>query len=61
MNKPLGRAIFSSASDEWATPTDVYESLHAEFHFVDDPCPLGGGAEWTDARMGFAVLCQPAV
>jgi phage N-6-adenine-methyltransferase len=38
----MNRALFSSATDEWATPRDVYESLDAEFGFVDDPCPLGG-------------------
>lgn len=33
---------FSSASDNWSTPTDVYDALDREFHFDDDPCPLGG-------------------
>jgi len=36
------RVVFSSATDEWGTPADVYAALHAEFGFVDDPCPLGG-------------------
>jgi len=36
------RVIFSSASDEWSTPKDVYDALQAEFGFVDDPCPMGG-------------------
>ena len=31
---------FSSASDNWATPKEVYEALDAEFHFDFDPCPL---------------------
>jgi len=34
--------MFSSASDRWATPRDVYEALNAEFHFDFDPCPLDG-------------------
>jgi site-specific DNA-methyltransferase (adenine-specific) len=38
---------FSSASDEWATPADVYAALDAEFHFDFDPCPLGGGQDGT--------------
>lgn len=31
-------AVFSHASDEWATPQDVYDKLDAEFHFTLDPC-----------------------
>lgn len=38
----MNRVVFSSASDEWATPADTYAALHDEFGFVDDPCPLGG-------------------
>ena len=32
------RIIFSSKSDEWATPQGVFDSLDAEFHFNLDPC-----------------------
>lgn len=42
MKTSLNRVVFSSATDEWATPSDVYESLNAEFGFVDDPCPMNG-------------------
>lgn len=38
----FNRAMFSSASDGWSTPSDVYAALDAEFGFLDDPCPLGG-------------------
>lgn len=31
-----------SKSDDWRTPKAVYDALDAEFHFTDDPCPLGG-------------------
>ena len=31
-------ALFSSNSDEWATPQDVFQELNAEFHFTLDPC-----------------------
>lgn len=34
MTKPY----FTSKSDEWATPQDLYDSLDAEFHFNLDPC-----------------------
>ena len=30
--------MFSSNSDEWATPQDIYDSLDAEFGFNLDPC-----------------------
>lgn len=38
----FNRVMFSSASDEWATPEETYRALDAEFHFADDPCTLGG-------------------
>jgi site-specific DNA-methyltransferase (adenine-specific) len=31
-----------SKTDDHATPKAVYDLLNAEFHFNDDPCPLGG-------------------
>jgi len=34
--------MFSSATDHWSTPKDVYNALDAEFHFDHDPCPLYG-------------------
>lgn len=35
MNSEL---MFSSKTDEWETPNDVFESLDKEFHFTLDPC-----------------------
>ena len=34
----MDRVLFSSKSDEWETPKDVFESLDAEFGFTLDPC-----------------------
>jgi hypothetical protein len=34
----MERALFSSNSDEWATPQEVFQSLNDEFHFTLDPC-----------------------
>lgn len=34
----LNEAIFSSKSDEWATPQGLYEELDKEFGFTLDPC-----------------------
>lgn len=36
----MNRVVFSSASDEWATPAGTFHALDAEFHFADDPCPI---------------------
>lgn len=34
------QALFSSATDLWATPQDFFDNLNAEFHFTLDPCAL---------------------
>ena len=62
MNR-LTKALFSSKSSEWATPTKTFEALDAEFHFDFDPCPLGGQDDGT-ARLlqpwtGKRVFCNP--
>lgn len=38
----MHKVLFSAASDEYETPKLVYQTLNDEFHFTDDPCPLGG-------------------
>lgn len=35
MNKEL---MFSSESEEWATPQDFFDNLNQEFHFTVDVC-----------------------
>ena len=34
----MDRVLFSSKSDEWSTPQDIYDSLDSEFGFTLDPC-----------------------
>ena len=34
----VNKALFSSNSDEWSTPQDIYEALDNEFNFNLDPC-----------------------
>jgi site-specific DNA-methyltransferase (adenine-specific) len=59
----MNRALFSSVSDRWATPTDVKAALYAEFNLNFDPCPLDGDGdglaplfcEWKGKR----VFCNP--
>lgn len=54
----MNRVLFSSASDHWSSPSEVYAKLNAEFAFVDDPCPIGGSGglerEWKSP-----VFCNP--
>lgn len=35
MNK---KVLFSSRTDQWATPNDFFETLNKEFNFDLDPC-----------------------
>ena len=61
---PFSRVMFSSAKEEWATPRDLYASLHAEFGFTLDPCPLWElGEERIDGLIrswaGERVYCNP--
>ena len=32
------KIMFSSKTDQWATPQDFFDKLDAEFHFTLDPC-----------------------
>ena len=34
----MNKVLFSSATDQWATPQDFFDELNAEFHFDLDPC-----------------------
>lgn len=35
---PISKVLFSSKSDEWETPRDLFEQLDKEFGFNLDPC-----------------------
>ena len=54
----INRGLFSSASQHWSTPKELYAELDKEFHFNDDPCPIGGvgglGRSW-----GTSTFCNP--
>ena len=56
-NKNL-KVHFSSASDNWSTPRDVYNKLNEEFNFNDDPCPLDGEGG-LDREWGVATFVNP--
>lgn len=34
----INKALYTSNSDEWATPADFFEKLNSEFSFTLDPC-----------------------
>lgn len=34
----MNKVLFSSASDNWATPQDLFDKLNEEFKFNLDPC-----------------------
>ena len=34
----LNEGLFSSNSDDWATPQALFDELDSEFHFTLDPC-----------------------
>lgn len=63
-------ALYSSRSEEWATPPDFFASLHSEFGFTLDPCANDQNAKcqkfYTKADNGLSkdwgqniVFCNP--
>ena len=52
------KGLFSSLTPHWSTPARLYAELDAEFHFNDDPCPLGGSGG-LEADWGSRVFCNP--
>ena len=64
------KALFTSTTDEWATPQDFFNALDAEFHFTLDPCSTDENAKcakhYTKAQDGLVqdwagetVFCNP--
>ena len=41
----MKKVLFSSASEEWATPQEVYDKLNEEFRFTLDPCATEDNAK----------------
>lgn len=41
----MNSVLFSSASDVWATPQDLFDELNKEFGFNLDPCALPDNAK----------------
>ena len=55
----MNRILFSSVSDEWATPAETYNALNAEFMFADDACPLAGEANGLRREWQSPCFCNP--
>lgn len=47
-----------SKTDDWRIPEKVYADLDAEFHFTDDPCPIGGNGG-LEREWGACVFLNP--
>lgn len=66
----MNTVLFSSASEVWATPQNLFDELNAEFNFTLDPCALPDNAKcekfYTPEDDGLAqcwggerVFCNP--
>lgn len=65
----ITKGMFSSASNEWATPQEFFEQLDAEFHFTLDPCSTHDNAkcekhytieeDGLSQNWGGRVFCNP--
>ena len=41
----MNKALFTSKTNEWATPRDFFEELNREFSFTLDPCSTDENAK----------------
>lgn len=66
----INRGLYTSNSEEWATPQDFFDRLDEEFHFTLDPCATAENAKcekyYTKEQNGLAqdwtgetVFCNP--
>ena len=53
------KGIFSSVTDHWETPDEVWRSLNLEFKFTYDPTPLHGKDGLTHSWAGERIYCNP--
>ena len=43
--------LYTSISDNWRTPTSLYNTLNEEFNFDFDPCPLKESPDFDGLRI----------
>lgn len=55
------KGMMSSITDDWRTPSKLYQELDKEFHFDYDPCPLFGDKNPTGLKVpwGKSTYCNP--
>ena len=51
--------LFSSKSDHWSTPKEVYKRLDLEFGFDYDPCPLNANFDSLKINWGKKCFVNP--
>jgi len=62
MSGSRGLAVhFSSQTDNWSTPTHVFDGLNKEFNFNFDPCPLNPipNFDGLETEWGTSTFCNP--
>lgn len=59
MSKYLNKGLFTSASEHWSTPKDLYRDLDQEFSFNDDPCPLNSLTDGLSREWGTSTYVNP--
>jgi len=55
----INRGLFSSASQHWSTPKDLYDELNKELNFNDDPCPLKSKIDGLHREWGSSTFLNP--
>ncbi len=55
----MNRVVFSSASQHWETPRDLYEALNREFEFQDDGCPFHAIEDGLEREWKSPVFVNP--
>lgn len=65
----ISQGLFSSNTNEWATPQEFFNELDAEFHFTLDPCATAENAkcehfytiqdDGLTKKWGGRVFCNP--
>ena len=48
----INAGLFSSATDEWETPQELFDELNAEFEFNLDACADFNNWKWCVVRSG---------
>lgn len=55
----FSRVMFSSVTDHWSTPEDLFKYLDKEFNFNFDPCPINSLIDGLKISWGRVTFCNP--